>query len=77
MFTVEWLKDGAPIQKEAMLGANVNDVLRVARAEVPKVAATSGSAPDKIRVTDHSCNKTTIEKVDPRDALKARSAPPT
>ena len=67
MFIVEWLKDTKEVHREAMLGSNVDDVLRVAIEEVPKLE-TRKLNPDTIRIYDASCNKTTVHKLGARDA---------
>ena len=64
MFIVEWLKNGQPIHKQAMLGARVDDVLKAARSDVENVRKTSSTAPDAIRILDASCGKVTVQAID-------------
>ena len=63
MFTVEWLKDGKPVHREAMLGSKLADVLRLAHERLPTALEASGMKPDSIRVTDHMSNQTTLETI--------------
>jgi hypothetical protein len=62
LFTVEWLKDGKIVRREAVLGANLADVLKGARTDIAKAKEASGVAPDTIRVTDHMTNMTMLER---------------
>ena len=61
MFTVEWLKDGKMVHRQAVLGARIADVLKIAREPLPAELEASGVVPDAIRVTDHMTNQVTIE----------------
>lgn len=64
MFIVEWLLDGQQVHREAMLGANAQAVLAVAKAGLPKVRSTTGGQPDSIRITDAAHGTATVEKID-------------
>ena len=63
MFTVEWLKDGNPVYREAMIGSSAEDVLRVARTLSETAKQASGTDPDTLRVTDHMTSQTTFEAI--------------
>jgi hypothetical protein len=62
MFTVEWLKDGNIVHREAMLGANISDTLKLARTRLDDVKKASGAKPDTLRITDHMTNRVATER---------------
>jgi hypothetical protein len=62
MFQVEWLQGDKAIHREAMIGANLESVLKVARAEVPNVGAQYGHFPDRIRIHDARLDETSVHK---------------
>jgi len=61
VFIVEWLKGAETVKREAMLGAHIDDVLRVAHGDAEKIQC------DAIRVKNAATGETSIHPATPND----------
>ena len=52
MFTVQWLRGGRQVHREAMQGAAIEDVIGAAKDMLPQIARESGAWPDYIAIFD-------------------------
>lgn len=62
VFTVQWLKGGRQIHREAMQGASMEDVIGTAKDMLPQIARESGAWADHIAIFDG--NRTVMVKAE-------------
>ncbi len=64
MFTVQWMKGGRQVHREAMLGSSLEEIIATAKDMLPQIARENGAWPEHIAIFDAAANRTVTVKAE-------------